>query len=393
MRLSTIIVGGGIGGLSLARELTSAGLGAVVLERAAELGAVGVGIIMNPNAMAVLEANGLASRVRARSAPYLARETFDHRGRHLTTRDYRPLYAGGRLAVGALLHRAHLHECLYDGLPAGTVHLDTQIRGLEAAPDHVRVETASGKVFTGDVLVGADGIRSSVRARFFEPNEPVYLGYRSHRFVVPNVDRLEHFTEFLGRGQRVGLVPIGAGQLYVWTTFNSPRESRVWALESPATLRALFAELTDSRVRRAFGELESTDGIVCTDIEEVHQSAWARGRVALLGDAAHALTPNMGQGAGMAMEDAAVLAAGLTRSARGDTDVPQALASYVARRRERVDAIVRLSRQIGEEGQLTGTLACWLRNRRIRREGRSTERTQAALERLLAWPVGAGETA
>jgi len=393
MRLSTIVVGGGIGGLSLARELTLAGLGVVVLERAAKLGVVGAGIIMNPNAMAVLEANGLASCVRARSAPYLARDTFDHRGRHLTTRDYRPLYAGGRLAVGALLHRAHLHECLYDGLPAGTVHVDTQIRDLEAGPDHVRVETASGEVFTGDVLVGADGIRSTVRARFFEPTESVYLGYRSHRFVVPNVDGLEHFTEFLGHGQRVGLVPIGAGQLYVWTTFNSPRESRAWALESPATLRTLFAELADSRVRRAFGELESTDGVVCTDIEEVHQPAWTRERVALLGDAAHALTPNMGQGAGMAMEDAAVLAEELTRAARDETDVPRALQSYVARRRQRVGAIVRLSRQIGEEGQLAGTLACWLRNRRIRREGRSTERAQAALERLLAWPVRAGETA
>lgn len=325
--------------------------------------------------------------------PYLARDTFDHRGRHLTTRDYRPLYAGGRLAVGALLHRAHLHECLYDGLPAGTVHVDTQIRDLEAGPDHVRVETASGEVFTGDVLVGADGIRSTVRARFFEPTESVYLGYRSHRFVVPNVDGLEHFTEFLGHGQRVGLVPIGAGQLYVWTTFNSPRESRAWALESPATLRTLFAELADSRVRRAFGELESTDGVVCTDIEEVHQPAWTRERVALLGDAAHALTPNMGQGAGMAMEDAAVLAEELTRAARDETDVPRALQSYVARRRQRVGAIVRLSRQIGEEGQLAGTLACWLRNRRIRREGRSTERAQAALERLLAWPVRAGGTA
>jgi len=393
MRLSTIVVGGGIGGLSLARELTLAGLGVVVLERAAKLGVVGAGIIMNPNAMAVLEANGLASCVRARSAPYLARDTFDHRGRHLTTRDYRPLYAGGRLAVGALLHRAHLHECLYDGLPAGTVHVDTQIRDLEAGPDHVRVETASGEVFTGDVLVGADGIRSTVRARFFEPTESVYLGYRSHRFVVPNVDGLEHFTEFLGHGQRVGLVPIGAGQLYVWTTFNSPRESRAWALESPATLRTLFAELADSRVRRAFGELESTDGVVCTDIEEVHQPAWTRERVALLGDAAHALTPNMGQGAGMAMEDAAVLAEELTRAARDETDVPRALQSYVARRRQRVGAIVRLSRQIGEEGQLAGTLACWLRNRRIRREGRSTERAQAALERLLAWPVRAGGTA
>ena len=393
MRLSTIVVGGGIGGLSLARELTLAGLGVVVLERAAKLGVVGAGIIMNPNAMAVLEANGLASCVRARSAPYLARDTFDHRGRHLTTRDYRPLYAGGRLAVGALLHRAHLHECLYDGLPAGTVHVDTQIRDLEAGPDHVRVETASGEVFTGDVLVGADGIRSTVRARFFEPTESVYLGYRSHRFVVPNVDGLEHFTEFLGHGQRVGLVPIGAGQLYVWTTFNSPRESRAWALESPATLRTLFAELADSRVRRAFGELESSDGVVCTDIEEVHQPAWTRERVALLGDAAHALTPNMGQGAGMAMEDAAVLAEELTRAARDETDVPRALQSYVARRRQRVGAIVRLSRQIGEEGQLAGTLACWLRNRRIRREGRSTERAQSALERLLAWPVRAGGTA
>jgi len=213
MRLSTIVVGGGIGGLSLARELGRRGLAAVVLERAPKLATVGAGIIMNPNAMAVLETNGLAECVRSRSAPYLARDTFDHRGRRLATRDYRPLYAAGRLAIGALCHRAHLHECLYDGLPPGSVHLDTRIVGLEAGPDGVRVDTDRGEVFRGDVLIGADGIRSTVRARFFGPNEPVYLGYRSHRFVVLNVDGLEHFTEFLGRGLRVGLVPIGGGQL------------------------------------------------------------------------------------------------------------------------------------------------------------------------------------
>src|SRR5262245_238062 len=216
MPLSTIVVGGGIGGLSLARELGRAGLSVVVLERAAKLTTVGAGIIMNPNAMAVLEANGLAQCVRARSSPYLARDTFDQRGRRLATRDYRPLYAEGRLAVGALCHRAHLHDCLYDGLPAGTVHLDTRIVGLEAGADGVRVETEGGRAFTGEVLIGADGIHSTVRTRLFGRTEPAYLGYRSHRFVVENRDRLEDFTEFLGHGKRVGLVPIGAGQLYVW---------------------------------------------------------------------------------------------------------------------------------------------------------------------------------
>ena len=386
MPLRTIVVGGGIGGLSLARELARLGLPAVVLERAPKLGTVGAGIIMNPNAMRVLEANGLAAGVRSRSTPYLARDTFDHRGRRLATRDYRPLYADGRLAAGALLHRAHLHECLYDGLPPGTVHLDTRIRGFEADPHGVRVETERGETFSADVLIGADGIRSTVRARFFGGDELVYLGYRSHRFVVANRDGLEHFTEFLGRGQRVGLVPIGGGQLYVWTTFNSPAASRAWALENVEALRALFGQFTDARVRRAFAGLAATENVVCTDIEEVRQESWARDRVALLGDAAHALSPNLGQGAGMAMEDAVVLADELAKADGGEQSLEAALASYVARRRERVETVVRLSRRVGEEGQLSGPLACWLRNRRLRREGRAPDRVEAALERLLAWP-------
>src|SRR3989442_5982387 len=127
MRLSTIVVGGGIGGLSLARELVIAGLPVVVLERAPKLGTVGAGIIMNPNAMRVLEGNGLAPSLRSRSAAYLARDTFDHHGRLLATRDYRPLYADGRPAVGALLHRAPLHESPYDGLPPRPVPFGTCI--------------------------------------------------------------------------------------------------------------------------------------------------------------------------------------------------------------------------------------------------------------------------
>ncbi len=329
--------------------------------------------------------------MRAQSCPYLARDTHDRRGRRLATRDYRRLYATGRLVEGALVHRAHLQQCLHDGLPAGVVHYGVKVRALSADREGVRVETDGGEVVTGDVLVGADGIRSEVRARFFGPNEPVYLGYRSHRFVVENRDGLAHFTEFLGRGQSMGLVPIGGGQLYVWTTFGSPRESRAWGLESGDAFRRLFGRFTDPRVGRALEQVTSTEHIICTDIEEVRQDPWVAGPVVLLGDAAQAITPGMGQGAGMAMEGAAVLAEELARADRGDKPLAQALAAYARRRRPRVDTIAQLSRAIIERGQLTNPISCWLRDRRIRREGRSVERIEATLERLLAWPPKEGE--
>jgi 2-polyprenyl-6-methoxyphenol hydroxylase-like FAD-dependent oxidoreductase len=390
MALRTVIVGGGIGGLSLARELTRRGLGATVLERAPGPAATGAGIIMNPNAMAVLERNGLAPAVRARSQPYVARDTHDHRGRRLATRDYRPLYAAGRLAEGALVHRGHLHQSLHDGLPAGVVRYGATVRALAQGPEGVRVETDGGQVVTGDLLVGADGIRSEVRARFFGPAEPVYLGYRSHRFIVENRDGLVHFTEFLGRGQSLGLVPIGDGQLYVWTTFGSPRESRAWGLDSVDAFRRLFARFTDPRVGRALGQLSSTEGVICTEIEEVRQDPWVAGRVALLGDSAHAITPGMGQGAGMAMEGAAVLAEELALADRGAKPLTAALADYAARRRARVETIRALSRAVIERSQLVNPVACWLRNQRIRREGRALPEIQATLVRLLAWPPMSG---
>jgi 2-polyprenyl-6-methoxyphenol hydroxylase-like FAD-dependent oxidoreductase len=389
--LSTIVVGGGIGGLSLARELSLRGLPVTVLERAPKLVAVGAGIIMNPNAMAVLERNGLAAAVRSEGAPYLARDTFDHRGRWLATRDYRRLYASGRLTEGALVHRAHLQQCLWDGLPAGTVHLDAPVTDLAADGDGVRARTEGGDTFSGDVLVGADGIHSLVRSRFFGATEPVYLGYRSHRFVVENRDGLEHFTEILGRGQCVGLVPIGGGRLYVWTTFTSPRGIGAVGSESAAGLRRLFGQFTDVRVGRAFDQLASTDGVVCTELEEVHQDPWVTGRVALLGDAAHAISPGMGQGAGMAMEGAAVLAEEIARASNGGQDAPSALARYAARRRARVATIRTLSRAIIERGQLANPVACWLRNRRVRREGRAVDRTEATWARLLSWPPAGGD--
>jgi len=121
--------------------------------------------------------------------------------------------------------------------------------------------------------------------------------------------------------------------------------------------------------------------IIVTEIEELAIERWTWGRAVLLGDAVHAMTPNIGQGAGIAMEDAAVLAEELA----GTDEIEHALASYVRRRKERVAAVMRISREVGEDGQRSGALACWLRNRRVRRAGRDVTKTQSELERLLVF--------
>jgi 2-polyprenyl-6-methoxyphenol hydroxylase-like FAD-dependent oxidoreductase len=364
--MNVVIVGGGIGGLSLARELALRRITCTVLERAPHLNPVGAGIIMNPNAMRVLERNGLADEVRRDSWPYLTRETRDQAGRLLATRDYRPLYDAGKLAQGALVHRAHLLDVLYRSLPRGTVHFGTVLENIQS--------------LDADLVVGADGIHSQVRRELFGDTPPLYMGYRSHRLIMDNAAGVRCFTEYLGRGQRIGLVPIGGERLYVWTTFNSQPET--WPAPD---LPRQFAQFTAGPLQRLFAALPPPASIITTAIEELWLDEWFVGRTVLLGDAVHAMTPNIGQGAGMAMEDAAVLAQVLAEELARGGEIEDALGNYVRRRKPRVETVMRVSREVGADGQRFGRLECWLRNRRIAREARDVAKAQAELERLLAF--------
>ena len=360
--MKVLIVGGGIGGLSAARELALRGISASVVEKAPQLNPVGAGIIMNPNAMRVLEKNGLGDEVRRDSWPYLTRETRDQKGRLLGVRDYRPLYDLGKLAQGCLVHRAHLLDTLFRSLPAGMVEFNRTPKAADLAGT--------------DLVVGADGIHSQVRAETFGETKPRYMGYRSHRLIMDNVAGVRCFTEYLGRGQRICLVPIGSNRLYIWTTYNSPKED-----ERAPDLPRQFAQFTAEPIRRLFAALPPPASIITTEIEELLLPRWSKGSTVLLGDSVHAMTPNIGQGAGMAMEDASVLAEEVARGGK----IEDALASYERRRQPRVETVMRISREVGEDGQRSGAIACWLRNRRIAREGRNVEKALADLEQLLAY--------
>jgi 2-polyprenyl-6-methoxyphenol hydroxylase-like FAD-dependent oxidoreductase len=197
---------------------------------------------------------------------------------------------------------------------------------------------------------------------------------------MENVAGVRCFTEYLGRGQRIGLVPIGEKRLYVWTTYNSPPAAGL-VQDFPG----FFDQFTHEPLRRLFGALPPAESIITTEIEELWMDDWvrvsAKHSAVLLGDAAHALTPNIGQGAGMAMEDAAVLAEELASGA----EIEHALGNYAKRRKPRVETVMRISREVGEDGQRTSALGCWLRNRRVERAGRDVERSLAELERLLAF--------
>ena len=364
--MKVLIVGGGIGGLSIARELSLRHMKVSVIEKAEKLNPVGAGIIMNPNAMHVLERNGLADQVRADSWPYLTRETRDHTGRLLATRDYRPLYESGKLAQGALVHRAHLLEVLYRSLPPGTVSF-----GRTPTPEDFA---------EADLVIGADGIHSQVRREVFGDVPKRYMGYRSHRLIMENVCGARCFTEYLGRGQRIGLVPIGEKRLYVWTTYNSPRNASV-----VEDFPEFFQQFTDAGIRRLFAALPPPSSIITTEIEELWMDDWVRmstnSATVLLGDAAHAITPNIGQGAGMAMEDAAVLAEELASGG----EIEHALGNYAKRRKPRVQTVMRISREVGVDGQRSSAIGCWLRNRRVEKAGRDVGRSLAELEQLLAF--------
>lgn len=355
-----LIAGAGIGGLTLAVALQRRGVRVRVLERSPRLGAAGAGIALAPNGIKGLSRIGLADEA-LRAGATIARSGFrDDQGRPIgPDLEMEPLWSALG-APGVALHRARLHALLAGALGPEVIRLDSPVTAFENEAGSVHVSTAGGVTFTGEILVGADGLHSVVRARIAGNGVPRYAGYTSWRGVtLPHAaEPPPGVTESWGRGARFGIVPIGFGEIYWFATANAPAGGH--DADVLDELRRRFAgwHLPIARL------LEATppDRIVRTDIADREPvTTWHQGRAVLLGDAAHPMTPNIGQGACQAIEDAVVLdqclAAHETHGA--------AFAEYERRRVARANGMVLAARRMGQVAQWSHPVAAWLRNRLV----------------------------
>ena len=353
-----VIVGGGIGGLAAAIALRRAGWTPTVFERAQELREVGAGITLWTNAVKVLRRIGVGEQVEALATPLRKSEVRRWDGKLLTELDLGPL--SDRLGAPTVgIHRADLQRVLADAV-GPDLTLGAACVGFRQDATGVWARFSDGREERGDVLIGADGLRSVVRSQLLGPEKPRYAGYTAWRGVAA-VDRPEVPSGVtllaLGRGSQVGYLPIGGGRMYWFATVNVPEGRSDIPGRTKGGLLDWFADWYPP----VPAVIEATDeaAIFRNDIlDRPPVRTWGAGRVTLLGDAAHPTTPNLGQGGCMAIEDALVLA----RCLAGATDPPAALRAYEAQRYKRTATVTRTSWRLGKLFALEGRLWCRLRD-------------------------------
>jgi len=369
-----IVVGGGIGGLSAAIALRRAGVQAEVYERRPELREAGAGISLWPNATRQLRRWGLLDDVLRRGFRFVTGEMRDPRGAVLTR-----MHLPAADAPSVLIHRGDLHAVLADALPPWAVRTGAGLVSFREVAGGVEADFGRAGRAQGPFLVGADGLRSAVRRGLLGDGEPLYRGYRVWRGVAAaGAVEWASLTETLGRGQRFGIVPVGGGRVAWWATANEPEDADDAVEGRKARLLRLFGDW-HRPVPQLIEATEEGEILRHGTYDRPPVRHWGRGRVTLLGDAAHPATPNLGQGGCLAIEDAAVLA----RSLAETDDVPAALRAFEARRFRRTARITRESLRYGRVGQWQHAGAVRLRETLLRLAPSAV--TRATFQRIFAF--------
>ena len=336
-----LIVGAGIGGLTLAAALRQRGYSPALIERARAWRPIGAGLAVQPNGVRVLRALGSAAEIELVAAVIRYWDFCDEQGAILCETDVTDLWGGVGPFLGVA--RSELHRILLGGTAGVPVRLGVTISALTQDTHGVEVGLSDGTRERYDLVVGADGIGSSVRAMAIDNASPVYGGQMVWRVIVPiRPQGLSKLQFLLGEATFFGLCPVGDGSTYGFANVAGP-QIRDEVEGRRARVRDRFARF--GRIVHEFLDaIDADEQVHCSAIEWLPTEAWYRGRVVLIGDAAHASSPMMGQGGSMAMEDAYVLAELL----QGEATIEAALAAYVDRRAPRVRWVRQQSRAAGE---------------------------------------------
>jgi FAD-dependent urate hydroxylase len=332
-----LITGGGIAGLSLATALHRQGFAAELVERSKEWPAVGAGINLAANGVRALRALGVGKAVEQAGAVIRRWAFFDQQGEMLCDTDLEELWGDVGPCIG--IERVKLHQALLAGATGVPSRLGTAIVAVAQADGKVLVEFSDGSSADYDLVVGADGIYSTVSNVTMRAEPPVYAGHVVWRSLAPTRPKgVINMMVLMGDDRYFGLVPMGDGRTYGFGAVGGPR------LDDPLTgrlerFRHRF-EAFGGPVPEYLASLECDEQLHFGPIEWVDRALWHSGRVVLTGDAAHAGPPHMGEGGCMAIEDALVLAEVL----QWEDSIERALDAYVSRRRPRTDWVQQQSR-------------------------------------------------
>ena len=377
------IIGGGIGGLTAANALSRAGIEVAVYEAAAELKEIGAGVALHPNAMKVLRALGLEENVRDVAGRSQGQVMRNWKTGRVIARTSGQQQAASFGAAGATAHRADLLDVLARALPEDTVTLAKRCTGVQPDGDIAVACFADGTQVEADVIVGADGIHSPVRASLFGPGAPRFTGKICYRSVVktsavPGPRPAAEGAQWFGPHGTIVLYPLRGDELInvVCHYDDDGYRHESWITEcGREEVLERYAGWHESLLR-IFAAADTWYKWALYDRDPIPQ--WTRDRVTVLGDAAHPMLPYLGQGACQAIEDGAVLATAL-RAEPADPRI--ALARYERTRRPRASRVVLAARERGLSNHLPSRWAAWRRDvliacrRRMNRrdpEGRGT---------------------
>ena len=377
------IIGGGIGGATAGCALAQAGLEVYIYESAPELKEIGAGVALHPNAMRVLKMIGVEGEVRRLAGRSEWSVTRNWKTGRVISRISRAHQAQSFGLSGATIHRADLLDVIAAALPDGSVTLGKRCAAVESRGDVAAARFEDGSEIEADVIIGADGIHSRVRAALFGPDDPRFTGKICYRSVVPTaaVEGARPATDnaqWLGPHGTIVLYPLRGEELINVVCHYDDEHYRheSWITECDGReVLERYAGWHESLLR-VFAAGDTWYKWALYDRDP--SPRWTQGRVAILGDAAHPMLPYLGQGACQAIEDGAVLATAL---AAEPDDPARGLERYERTRRPRASRVVLAARERGLSNHLSSPLAAVKRDIKIairRRVGKDSEGRGAA---------------